>query len=60
MNRMKALIGGAALVLLVGIVGAVEHGAELSLMVWTAPLLSVLWIVAGQARKHYEQEDKDE
>ena len=49
-------IGGAAAVLsflfALGIVGAVEQGAALSLMWWTLPALGVLALVARLDSKH--------
>lgn len=55
MNRKKknawAALSGAAFLLLMGIVGAVERGAPLALA-WTAiPALSVLGICARCANK---------
>lgn len=44
---MKRIAGAAALLsflFALGIVGAVERGADLSLMWWTLPALGVLWL----------------
>jgi hypothetical protein len=47
MKKLLNIITGAAFIAALGIVGAVERGADINLMWWTIPLIAVMAIAAG-------------
>lgn len=52
MKRMIGIIGWAAFFAALGVVGEVEHGAELGRMVWLVPLFAVMTICARTAEQN--------
>lgn len=48
-KKLLAALSGAAFIYALGIVGAVENGAELSRMIWTIPLLALSFICAAKS-----------
>ena len=47
MKRFMEILGAAAFIAALGIVGAVERGADMKMMWWTLPLIAVMAIAAG-------------
>jgi hypothetical protein len=47
MKKLLNIITGAAFFAALGIVGAVERGADIKQMWWTLPLIAVMAIAAG-------------
>ena len=46
MKRVLQILTGAAFIAALGIVGAVERGADIALMWWTLPLVAVMAVAA--------------
>lgn len=51
MNRIIELTGAAAFLAALGIVGAVEQGADVARMVWTVPLIAVMFFAARRSEQ---------
>lgn len=55
MRKLIGTLGAAAFAALLGITGAVEHGADIALMWWAVPCLVVLALAAGCAEKIFSR-----
>jgi hypothetical protein len=58
MKKAMGIVTGAAFIAALGIVGAVERGADVRLMWWTLPLIVVMGIAAfiadaEQSKKYF-------
>lgn len=51
MKKLIGIVGGVSFILALGIVGAVEHGAAISRLLWLIPLLAVMAGCVGQYEK---------
>ena len=47
MKTILEILSGAAFIAALGIVGAVERGADISLMWWTLPAFALMAVAAG-------------
>lgn len=51
MDKLLAFISLCAFIVALGIFGAVENGADISLMLWTIPALAVSFLAAQISAK---------
>lgn len=58
MNRIIELTGAAAFLAALGVVGAVEQGADVSRMWWTVPALAVMFLCARYTEKSKRAKQK--
>ena len=60
MKKALGIVTGAAFIAALGIVGAVERGADVKLMWWTLPLVAVMSVAAfiadaEQSKKYFRE-----
>lgn len=57
-GKVACIAGALAFLILLGIVGAVERGAELANLWWTVPCLAIMVICAGIIERSYNHGEK--